>query len=156
MGYYTNFEIIRCNSITAKNYLKNHCSGYEKSWNGDMMLDVKWYEWEEDLKKTSEKFPDNVIVIEGRGEDSDDSWRAYALGGHVEIVKKTWPDEPVFIKNYKESYDNPEENGWLSAEAMIKGDTMKYVSNPYKENTGDYKSWETGFKNKLKECYFKE
>ena len=41
----------------------------------------KWYEWEEDMRKFSARYPEWTFILEGDGEESDDRWRAYFKNG---------------------------------------------------------------------------
>lgn len=91
MGYYTNFDF----SGNKDDIIKaiEEISTYGESSNGQYD-DIKWYSWSEHLKTVSELFPDDLIIIEGEGEESGDIWRAFFLNGkfciqHVEMV---YPD----------------------------------------------------------------
>jgi hypothetical protein len=54
-------------------------------WNaGDSM---KWYENEEEMGALSLKFADVVFLLEGKGEEENDLWRAYFLNGRVHICR---------------------------------------------------------------------
>lgn len=43
----------------------------------------KWYEHEQDMLLLSARFPNALFTLEGDGEDSDDRWQDYYLGGRV-------------------------------------------------------------------------
>lgn len=103
MGYYTNFE------ITANTYEKTMLGeqfGYildnkiltdlqnevEKMNLPDGYIDEdrfsaygKWYEWKDDMRLLSSKFPDLIFTIEGEGEESGDIWRAYVMNGALQF-----------------------------------------------------------------------
>lgn len=83
MGYYTNFTIEKASQEEIC-YLQE-LSGY--TWDGVDLYEAKWYDWAEDLKKTSKEYPEAVIILAGVGEESPDYWKAYAKGGEVEVVK---------------------------------------------------------------------
>lgn len=42
---------------------------------------MKWYEYDEDMRKLSKQFPDFLFILEGDGEDPDDLWRNYYYNG---------------------------------------------------------------------------
>lgn len=54
--------------------------------------EMKWYDWRQDMKTISAKFPDIVIHIHGEGEDCDDEWDAYFKNGKIAYypVKKVY------------------------------------------------------------------
>ncbi len=91
MGYYTRYRLTTENDgavdpllrdTRAKATLKQ-MSGY--TWDGDDLDDeVKWYDWERHLSKTSETFPDVIFILSGEGEENGDIWKAYARNGDVE------------------------------------------------------------------------
>lgn len=54
---------------------------------------VEWYYLEDDLKEFSKKFPNELIKVSGRGEDSEDVWVCYFQNGKI---KKYSPDESVW------------------------------------------------------------
>lgn len=83
MGYYTDYEITKA-SEEAEECLKE-LSVY--GWDSDCLWDAKWYDWKEHLKEASTKYPDELIILDGVGEEYPDIWRAYAKGGKVEVVK---------------------------------------------------------------------
>ena len=48
---------------------------------------MKWYDWEEDVADLSKQFPFLLFEVEGKGEEADDWWRAYARNGKVIVVE---------------------------------------------------------------------
>lgn len=85
MGYYTRFKLsmfIYQDEKTSKKYNDvvekiKEVSGYSNPFGEE----VKWYDWEEDMKKVSLQFSDIVLILEGEGEESGDIWRAYFKNG---------------------------------------------------------------------------
>lgn len=47
----------------------------------------KWYNYAEDMKEVSKKFPNAIIHIHGEGEDALDVWDAYFKNGKYIIQK---------------------------------------------------------------------
>ena len=93
MGYYTNYEYEEGFDAEAFEEL-NKISRY----NHPCMDEVKWYEWENDMKALSTVFPDRTFILSGVVEGRDDEWKAYFKKGVVKIIEpvKTWPNPPVF------------------------------------------------------------
>lgn len=51
-------------------------------------MEVKWYNWKEDMVELSKKFPKMLFKLEGYGEESLDIWIAHFCNGqcnHREI-----------------------------------------------------------------------
>lgn len=48
-------------------------------------LKLKWYEFEKDMKKLSEAYPEIKFTLHGEGEDNDDLWNLYAYKGEIQI-----------------------------------------------------------------------
>lgn len=44
-----------------------------------------WYDWEEDMVLLSRRFPDVLFRLHGDGDDSEDLWDAYFLGGRMQM-----------------------------------------------------------------------
>lgn len=42
---------------------------------------AKWYDYEDDMRRISQKFPDILFYLHGDGEDGDDKWDDYFLNG---------------------------------------------------------------------------
>ena len=45
-------------------------------------MDLKWYDWKEDIDKVAKANPDVLIILDGDGEESDDLWQ-YRVKGAV-------------------------------------------------------------------------
>ena len=102
MGYYTDYKI----SI-EKGEVKNEDefeffqfklekeSGYQFDLSCNVLtlncnvltLNGKWYDHEENLKETSEKFPHLTFLVEGEGEENGDIWKATVNNGTFTKVK---------------------------------------------------------------------
>lgn len=63
---------------------------------GDME-ESKWYEFEEDFGKLSEKFPDLIFEIEGKGEDGN-CWKQWFKNG-----KSQSSDGKIVFEEYDEN-----------------------------------------------------
>lgn len=79
MGYYTDYDF----SNNSQEVIEaiHALADYPIYGNGGNIQYAKWYEWKEHLKEVSERFPDEVISIEGEGEESGDIWKAYFKNG---------------------------------------------------------------------------
>ena len=100
MGYYTKFELeisgtgerwvtgvnvkgekIRVNiGIDHDEVIRElvDLSGYEHLFDGDTH---KWYEYDENMREISQKYPNLLFTLSGEGEESGDRWRAYYKAG---------------------------------------------------------------------------
>ena len=86
MGYYTSYDF-SSNSEDVISEIEKR-SGYGDSYGGTYDC-VKWYEHHEQLLEISREFPDNIILLEGIGEESGDIWKKYYKNGkHQEAVAK--------------------------------------------------------------------
>lgn len=47
----------------------------------------KWYEHDDDMKALSKKYPKTIFVLEGKGEEPEDIWRAYYQNGKMQLCK---------------------------------------------------------------------
>lgn len=45
---------------------------------------AKWYDWENDMRLLSRKFPDIMFKLSGSGENEEDLWKAYFLNGSMQ------------------------------------------------------------------------
>lgn len=76
-----------------------------------------WYDWEQDLRLLSKRFPNVLFCLHGEGEQGDDLWDAYFLDGRAQMCKAviTYPDfnpnllspyaaDPEDVMNGKYSY----------------------------------------------------
>lgn len=55
---------------------------------------AKWYDWEDDLKKLSERYPDFMFTVNGDGEDSPDYWICWIVNGKSQYEQKELTHEP--------------------------------------------------------------
>ncbi len=85
MGYYTDFiiQIVKQQEnvkLLVEDYLQNILGS-------DFFLDnsfnMKWYNFEEEMKTLSLKFPDVLFKVDGNGEENGDIWRSYFCNGHM-------------------------------------------------------------------------
>ena len=55
---------------------------------------ASWNDHEADMARVSGRWPKVLFTLHGRGEDMDDFWKAYFLGGKVEVVvgEMVFPD----------------------------------------------------------------
>lgn len=95
MGYYTDYEIVieKHNSaidVTDDEFLETvanrltEISDYK--FDEDLTIyGVKWYDWEEHMKKLSSEFPSVLFIVDGVGEENGDVWRAYITDGKAQI-----------------------------------------------------------------------
>ena len=104
MGYYTNFEIkIKQGKVDIQSLQDtiDEISEYgfdndgEEIWSND---EIKWYDYEEDMKKVSTLFPDIVIEVDGTGEESGDIWKTFWKNGKNHKSKRV-----VTMEDYDES-----------------------------------------------------
>ena len=83
MGYYTNYDI-SANSKEIQDTIEKE-SGY--SFYDGTASEVKWYDWHGDCIVVSKMFPDQLIRVEGDGEEQGDQWKAYFLNGKSQVCK---------------------------------------------------------------------
>lgn len=102
MGYYTSFsiEVYRKEDRELKNDLLNiegfdlACGHVLSIINDDfdsncrlteLIMDdeMKWYDYDDDMRNLSLQFPDYVFVLSGQGEEYDDMWRWFYINGHA-------------------------------------------------------------------------
>lgn len=84
MGYYTDYTLSASrvkgeDEQRLKEVIEGEL-GFE-SWGMEWYANAKWYDWEKDMKRISEQFPDVLFTLDGRGEEWDDAWVAYFLNG---------------------------------------------------------------------------
>jgi len=82
MGYYTDHDISN-NSDEIQEAIEE-ISGYTFY---DGLNNCKWYNCEEDCKKVSKAFPDQLVTVSGIGEEKDDLWVSYFKNGKHQRVK---------------------------------------------------------------------
>ena len=54
---------------------------------GESADSVKWYGWKTDVARLSKQFPTVLFTLRGDGEDNEDMWVAYFLGGKCQYEK---------------------------------------------------------------------
>ena len=104
MGYITSFSLSLIRG-DKKEFNSMLCELAEEINNDDIkegFISAKWYSFDEDIKKSSEKHPNLLVKILGRGEDIDDIWCAYAHHGAVEILSLSKAIEPLTRKILEE------------------------------------------------------
>lgn len=79
MGYYTDFDFSN-NSQEVINAI-HEIADYPIYGTGGKIQGAKWYDNEKDCLEVSKKFPDQVIVVQGEGEEAGDIWMAYYKNG---------------------------------------------------------------------------
>lgn len=86
MGYDTNYSL---NVLSGDDYKTDYENEIISSTNYiDLFeVDVKWYDWEKDMRKYSKKHPETVFELIGEGEDNDDLWKAYFKNGKMQFCK---------------------------------------------------------------------
>ena len=96
MGYYTDFTYVDdASEVTLEEFAKaetNHFGDPSYGYNlGDGSTHGKWYDFDDDMCAISKAFPGKLIVVDGRGEEQGDEWRAFFRDG--ELVEKLYrPD----------------------------------------------------------------
>jgi hypothetical protein len=88
MGYYTDFELSVHEGDPDREKVAerlSELSTYE--WDTDFFLNAKWYEFNLDMTKLSEEFPDVIFCLDGNGEENGDIWRAYYKNGKAQMCK---------------------------------------------------------------------
>ena len=92
MGYYTDFKLDFETGLHHEPDLDDEIlekleeiSGY--SWDhGDLLVEAKWYDWKDDMKTLSAKYPDILFTLKGDGEASGDIWQAYFKNGKAQVA----------------------------------------------------------------------
>lgn len=115
MGYETRFKLtaLTDRNYSQRNYLKvlaeinpQEFSPNAESFEEEFEEPRKWYNYKNNMKKLSLKFPDTYFLLYGVGEEQGDVWKAYFYNGEVQVIKATltFKDEPIFaeIRNYEQ------------------------------------------------------
>lgn len=84
MGYNTDYDFSE-NSPEVIAAIEQ-ISGYGDSDDGQYW-GVKWYDALKDVKEISKDFPDELIKLEGVGEDHGDYWQFWAKNGLTKYLK---------------------------------------------------------------------
>lgn len=92
MGYRTYFEIEVIAEGLSDKAIQNQYKKIAKIIGDDNILDehgrteedIKWYSYEEDMRKHSSKNRDILFLLSGQGEESTDLWKAYFLNGKMQ------------------------------------------------------------------------
>jgi hypothetical protein len=63
----------------------------EKIWNIVSRDEMKWYDWEDDMKDIAHQYPEVEFELEGSGEDKDDWWIALFKGNRSQVKYCTAP-----------------------------------------------------------------
>lgn len=90
MGYYTYYDISENSeevqqAIEEKSQYSFHCGRTGA---------VKWYAWKDDCLAVSRIFPEELIYLEGDGEEQGDQWKAYFKNGKAQVSKAVITFEP--------------------------------------------------------------
>lgn len=116
MGYYTHYtiDIVGTKDFEEKKKIikeVNEVSGYGELFhhernNGsfDTEESVKWYDWDDDVKEISAKYPELLFVILGDGEEDDDYWKCFFKAGKADMCSATvrieYPDSKMEQEYY--------------------------------------------------------
>lgn len=84
MGYYTDYDY-GCNKQEIIEAIDQQ--GFDSD--GGQIFGVKWYDCFDDVLEVSKKFPDDLIIVEGVGEEFPDVWKAYFKNGKHYVEQAT-------------------------------------------------------------------
>jgi len=87
MGYYTDFQVAVDDASISQELDEILREFSDYSFNNGSAQGVKWYRWKEDMKRVSLKYPLAIFTVEGEGEEAGDLWKAYFLGGQMQLAK---------------------------------------------------------------------
>ena len=95
MGYYTIFKLSAKDSEITDDMKKelSTINSYYFDFIGyvneliEGWFEAKWYDYEDNIRMLSLKFPNKVFILEGNGEESEDMWVAYFMNGKVQHEK---------------------------------------------------------------------
>lgn len=99
MGYYTEFNLKTMSKNMAP--VREFCSSinrYGLDIDGDTSESMKWYEHEDEIGKFSKKYPIEIFVLTGKGENEGDHWVKYFKNGQVHKGTVT-----IVLSPFKES-----------------------------------------------------
>jgi len=91
VGYYTRFTIKAERHLDDVIELAEEISGYTLN---EYSHDIKWYSHVDDMRKVSLDFPDNLITLEGVGEEDGDMWKKYFYNGKCQVAEAIITYEP--------------------------------------------------------------
>ena len=97
MGYYTCFSLEvmtadnsavhpEATAIIAKLRETNEDANCALNEDGTTEMDAKWYDYTDELREFSTRYPDALLVLYGDGENSDDLWCSYFRNGKVQCT----------------------------------------------------------------------
>lgn len=83
MGYYTKYVISTKSELTDEMVESlTNLTRYEFDTNdNEMWADIKWYDYESEMKIFSSKFPNTIFIVKGQGEEQSDRWMEYWKNG---------------------------------------------------------------------------
>ena len=114
MGHYTSFCIEYEGSTEDVKKVENDFKalygdgGYLNELIDTGISEMKWYDWEFDMKKVAKKNPNVLIILHGDGEESDDIWQARAKGKEFEFKSFMIPpfENPNLFKQEEKAIFN--------------------------------------------------
>lgn len=71
-------------NIVKPSYIKDD-TDYPFYWISEDSM--KWYDYDRDMTKLGELFPDMIFVLYGEGEDRDDNWRLIIKGKNCDFQR---------------------------------------------------------------------
>lgn len=110
MGYYTYFyiDILKDSDNQTDDFFKDLSEKIELSEDiiKGYTFEAKWYNYKEDIKELSKKYPKLLIKIDGEGGDRFDNWESYFCNGecHHREMQFSWEHFDIdrfYIKNKK-------------------------------------------------------
>ncbi len=96
MGYYSRFTINIPDDIPEETgdliaETITEVSEYEPEWfNGEMIIDGKWYDWKSDMTTVSGIYPEWTFEVEQVGEDGDGEKIDFKGGSEATHYKRGW------------------------------------------------------------------
>lgn len=88
MGYYTDYELTVSDNSLIDTIAAEMSEFTDYKWNSSLALyDVKWYNWQSDIREISSRYPNVLFTLDGAGEESADIWRVYAKNGKIQLEK---------------------------------------------------------------------
>lgn len=106
MSYYTEFSLSIIDYGDDFNAIKDELNKEIGKFDCDHLSEeewfcyAKWYDYEEDMLRLSEKFPNVVFTLKGIGEEHDDMWVEYFKNGkckysQAEIVFQKYDEKDL-------------------------------------------------------------